>query len=203
MATALCTPSRDTESTTYSVPSRNSCTSALSDMCPSPLVTPQISPKACTASSALAHLYTRSEPALLAGFTTTFVPDGTPDMNSRISPSVRQSRCMHARTPLALTASCMWNLWRRASVSARLLPLVPKRALSLSASSTAVSAPGMMAMTGTSSARRPARVASRASSSLALAESCCTVGWWRMLECWDDTSAATGESRSEKSSTTL
>mmetsp|Transcript_22065 Transcript_22065/g.49051 ORF Transcript_22065/g.49051 Transcript_22065/m.49051 type:complete len:263 (+) Transcript_22065:1718-2506(+) len=126
IATNLCTPSRDTLSTTYSLPTRYSCTKAQSLCKPTPLRVLWMRPKAVSASSTSAHKKTSSEPADCTGFTTHFL-EASWDTKARTSSSLEQDACLTALTPAPLTASPMWYLLRRARDFSVPLLLKPMR----------------------------------------------------------------------------
>lgn len=142
-----------TLSITYSLPTRNSCTSTLSLMRPTPFLFPRIRSKATSASSNDEHKNTSSVPADMPGFTT-HLNGCCGNVAQKVRNCFRlvHASCLTALTPAFLTFSPMRYLSRRANDPASPLLRRPKRVDKRSANSTPVSAPGMTAMTGKGSA---------------------------------------------------
>ena len=142
-----------TLSITYSFPTRNSCTSTLSLIRPTPFLLPRMRSKATSASSSDEHRNTSSVPADIPGFTTHLNGCcGSVAQKVRNCFMVVQASCLTALTPAFLTVSPMRYLSRRASEPASPLLRRPSRVDRRSASSTPVSAPGITAITGKGSA---------------------------------------------------
>mmetsp|Transcript_48664 Transcript_48664/g.129098 ORF Transcript_48664/g.129098 Transcript_48664/m.129098 type:complete len:224 (+) Transcript_48664:199-870(+) len=125
MATHLCCPSRDTESITYSVPFKNSCTRTVWLDSPKTLAAPKILSKHSLASLTVLDMNTPSVPADFVGFSTHQGPAGsssrTPSSETKFAASPRQtlhSCCLTARRPARRTHSPIRYLSRRAGLEA-------------------------------------------------------------------------------------
>mmetsp|Transcript_26429 Transcript_26429/g.90166 ORF Transcript_26429/g.90166 Transcript_26429/m.90166 type:complete len:300 (+) Transcript_26429:679-1578(+) len=165
MATHLCVPSTDTESTTNSVPFMNSCTRTAAFVSPKTFSLPTISPNLSSASANDLAMKTPSVPALLQGLSTHHAPV-SPAWTLSSSPQkvfasaqLPQSFCFTARRPAARTASPMGCLSRR--VSDFSMPFdgkPPKAVVSASWHSTPLSQPTRMPSRCTGSALSAATV---------------------------------------------
>mmetsp|Transcript_139152 Transcript_139152/g.388219 ORF Transcript_139152/g.388219 Transcript_139152/m.388219 type:complete len:250 (-) Transcript_139152:155-904(-) len=166
--TVLCTPSRETWSTTYSLPRKYSCTRTAAPTLPIMRCAPMSERKWASASSRLWHSLTPSEPADSTGFTTTGMASAVAKASTwdQLVPAASRT----ARRPEAWTQRCCTLLLRLfVPVPFVLSPISSDKA---SASVTPVSQPTMQASTS-----KPSAAARTASAVLAMLDCSSTCEW--------------------------
>mmetsp|Transcript_125782 Transcript_125782/g.367609 ORF Transcript_125782/g.367609 Transcript_125782/m.367609 type:complete len:237 (-) Transcript_125782:268-978(-) len=141
-----CLPSTLTQSTTYSVPSRNSCTKTSWFLRPRASFELRMTWTAVTTAEWQLHLYTLSVPVDAHGFTTT----GQVQLsckNATASCTELHRRCAQERRPHCRSCSCIACLSQRQRESGAPFPRSPRTSASASASSTPEALPATTART--------------------------------------------------------
>ena len=171
IATHLCSPSRETQSTTYSSPTRYSWMRTSYVVRPSTFFVPSSARKASRTCWWVSQIETPSEPAPTTGLTTALnLPFGQPFSTFSTSFVELTRYWPHALRPASRTASVCSHLLRRSGEFAVPLVGTPSASDSSSPSSTPVSQP-----TSTARSRRSPTIARTVAVVEASApSSCCT-----------------------------